>query len=158
MISDRASFRRDPGRAFRRTRLTDGAGNVQEPRTRACSSGCDMTGDEDDERPLPEWDTRLAASLIGKYVIAGFIHLEPDGTTVRKRVQVHGVITDAAPETGFILSLRGERAGETMTLPPNPRAFTKASPGRYRLTGTGEVVWDPDYMSLWTVKAQPTLH
>jgi hypothetical protein len=110
--------------------------------------------DQDENPPPPEWDTRLAASLLGKYVIAGFIHLAPDGTTVKERVQVHGVITDAAPATGFVLSLRGDRAGETMTLPPNLKAFAKASPGRYRLTGTGEVVWDPDFMSLWTVPAR----
>lgn len=116
-----------------------------------------MPGDGDDAGHSPDWDTRLAAALIGKYVIAAFIHLEPDGTTVRERRQVHGVITDAMPDIGFVLSLRGERAGETMTLPPNTRAFTKATPGRYRLTGTGEVVWDPDYTSLWTVTT-PMLH
>jgi hypothetical protein len=117
-----------------------------------------MSEDEDERidesAAFPEWDTRLAASLLGKYVIAGFIHLAPDGTTVKERVQVHGVITDAAPATGFVLSLRGDRVGETMTLPPNLRAFAKAGPGRYRLTGTGEVVWDPDYTSLWTVTAR----
>jgi hypothetical protein len=116
-----------------------------------------MPQDEDDIRFGPDWDTRIAAALIGKYVIAGFIHLEPDGTTVKQRTQVHGVITDAAPATGFVLSLRGERAGETLTLPPNTRAFTKASPGRYRLACTGETVWDPDYTSLWAITT-PVLH
>lgn len=110
-----------------------------------------MPEDKDDHEPRPEWDTGFAAALVGKYVIAGFIHLEPDGTTVRGRIQVHGVITDVAPATGFVLSLRGERVGETLTLPPDTRAFTKAGPGRYRLKGTNEVVWDPDYTSLWTV-------
>jgi len=116
-----------------------------------------MPDDEDDNRYRADWDTGLAAALVGKYIIAAFIHLEPDGTTVKERTQVHGVITDALPGTGFVLSLRGERAGETITLPPSTRAFNKATPGRYRLTGTGEVVWDPDYTSLWTITT-PMLH
>lgn len=117
-----------------------------------------MADDPDgDSRYGPRWDAALAAALVGKYVIAGFMHLEPDGTKVRERVQVHGVITDAGPETGFVLSLRGRRAGESLTLPPNTQAFAKASPGCYRLNSTGEVVWDPDYTSLWTVTT-PRLH
>jgi hypothetical protein len=116
-----------------------------------------MTDDDDDASQGPAWDTALAVSLVGKYVIAGFIYLASDGATVRERVQVHGIITDVAAGTGFILSLRGKRLGETMTLPPNTRAFVKASPGRYRLKGTDEVVYDPDYTSLWTITA-PVLH
>lgn len=116
-----------------------------------------MTDDEDDASQGPAWDAALAAALVGKYVIAGFIYLASDGATVRERVQVHGIITDVAASTGFVLSLKGERDGETMTLPPNTRAFVPASPGRYRLKGTGEVVYDPDYTSLWTITA-PVLH
>jgi hypothetical protein len=117
-----------------------------------------MTDDEEDDvRQGPAWDAALAASLLGKYVIAGFIYLASDGLTVRERVQVHGIITDVAAGIGFVLSLKGEREGETMTLPPNTRAFARASPGRYRLKGTGEAVYDPDYTSLWTVIA-PVLH
>ncbi len=116
-----------------------------------------MAEDDDDASEGPAWDAVLAKSLIGKYVIAGFIYLASDGATVRERVQVHGVITGVAAATGFELSLKGERVGETMTLPPNTRAFVKASPGRYRLKGTGEVVYDPDYTSLWTITA-PVLH
>ncbi len=116
-----------------------------------------MTDDEDEAREAPVWDTHFAAALIGKYVIAGFVYLASDGATVRERVQVHGVITDVAAATGFVLSLRGKRVGETMTLPPDTRAFVKASPGRYRLKGTDELVYDPDYTSLWTITA-PVLH
>jgi len=114
--------------------------------------------DEDDDAGLGlAWDPVLAAALVGKYVIAGFIYLEADGRTVRERVQVHGVITGGAETTGFVLSLRGKRVGETMTLPPDTRAFARASPGRYRLKGSDEVVRDPDYTSLWTITA-PVLH
>ncbi|WP_026606853.1 hypothetical protein [Methylocapsa acidiphila] len=116
-----------------------------------------MNDDEDEPSEGPGWDPALARKLVGKYVIAGFIYLEPDGATVRERVQVHGVIVEAAAPSGFVLSLRGKRAGETMTLPPDTRAFVKAGPGKYRLKGTNELVRDPDYTSLWTITA-PILH
>jgi hypothetical protein len=116
-----------------------------------------MTDEDDDSSSDSPWDPAMAAALVGKYVIAGFLYLASDGRTVRERVQVHGVITDVAPGSGFVLSLRGKRVGETLTLPPDTRAFVKASPGRYRLKGADEVVYDPDYTSLWTITT-PVLH
>lgn len=112
-----------------------------------------MTDENNDESSRPAWDAALAAALLGKYVIVGLMYLEADGATVRERVQAHGVVINAAT-TGFVLSLKGQRMGETMTLPPNTRAFVKASPGRYRLIATGEVVYNPDYTSLWTFPAR----
>ncbi|WP_034996468.1 hypothetical protein [Beijerinckia mobilis] len=114
--------------------------------------------DEADEENTPlEWDDGLAAELIGKYVIAGFVHLERDGISVREKVQVHGVILDANREEGFQLALRGEGEGQTMLLPANTNAFVKAKPGRYRLKGSNERVINPDYIGLWTIKT-PVLH
>ena len=112
-----------------------------------------MKDSEDDEELGAGWNTKEAAALLGKYVIAAFIHVLPDGT-VRERSQVHGVIVDAEPSTGFVLSLRGKRLGETMTLPPNASAFIRADSGNYRLKSTNELVIDPDYTSLWTVTEQ----
>jgi hypothetical protein len=40
-------------------------------------------------------------------------------------------------------------------LPPDTRAFQKASPGEYRLKSTGEVVADPDYTAMWTLRSPP---
>ncbi|HYP57366.1 MAG TPA: hypothetical protein VEQ35_03670 [Beijerinckia sp.] len=113
--------------------------------------------DDDTDAPTTEWDEALAASLIGKYVIAGFIYLERDGISVRERVQVHGIVVDATRGEGFTLSLKGKRLGETLTLPPNTNAFIKADAGKYRLKGTNELVYDPDYTSLWTIN-MPVLH
>lgn len=108
----------------------------------------------DDEHSSSDWDEVLASKLIGKYVIAGFIYLASDGISVEKRMQVHGIILDANPEEGFTLSLKGKRLGETMQLPANTSAFIEASRGRYRLKGTDELVYDPDYTSLWTITAR----
>jgi len=111
----------------------------------------DFGKDVDEQPQASEWDQAFAANLIGKHIIAGFIYLGSDGVTVEKRVQVHGIIRDASPENGFTLELKGERAGETMTLPANTGAFFKADPGRYRLKDTNERVQNPDYTSLWTI-------
>jgi hypothetical protein len=110
--------------------------------------------DFDDEPTLFEWDEALASKLIGKHVIAGFVYLASDGISIEKRMQVHGVILDADPETGFTLSLKGKRLGETMMLPASTSGFVEASHGRYRLKGTDELVYDPDYTSLWTITAR----
>jgi hypothetical protein len=114
--------------------------------------GCDVA-DDFDESGGNDWDTALAASFLGKYVIAGFIYIDAEGNPSREPFQLHGVIVDAAPGTGFTLSLRGKRLGETVTLPAKLDAFVPASPGRYRLKSTNEVVYDPDYTSLWTMPA-----
>ncbi len=111
----------------------------------------DFGKDVDEQPQASEWDPVFAAHLIGKYVIAGIVYLAGDGVTVEKRVQVHGIIREASLENGFTLELKGERAGETMVLPANTKAFFKADPGRYRLKESNERVQNPDYTSLWTI-------
>jgi hypothetical protein len=111
----------------------------------------DFDKDVDEQAAASEWDAAVAENLIGKYVIAGIVYVASDGVTVEKRVQVHGIIVEASHENGFTLELKGERAGEKMTLPADTRAFFKADPGRYRLKDSNERVQNPDYTSLWTI-------
>jgi hypothetical protein len=33
--------------------------------------------------------------------------------------------------------------------------ISEGSPGEYRLKSTGEVVADPDYMAMWTLRSPP---
>jgi hypothetical protein len=101
--------------------------------------------------PEAEWDFDFARRLMGKYIMASFSYLKPDGVTVREHEQVHGVVIDATRDEGFTLALRGARKGETIVLPPNPSAFVKLAPGNYRLSSTNERVVNPDYTSLWRV-------
>jgi hypothetical protein len=101
--------------------------------------------------PESEWDFDFARRLMGKYVMASFSYLKPDGVTVREHEQVHGIVIDATRDEGFTLALRGSRKGETIVLPPNPSAFVKLAPGNYRLSSTNERVVNPDYTSLWKV-------
>ena len=102
----------------------------------------------DDDRP--QYDSSLAAELIGKTVLVGVTVNDKRGD-LKRYEQFYGVITTAEPATGFTIELQGSRAGETKCLPPATGAFFKAPPGTYNLRSTGECVVDPDYTSTWTL-------
>jgi hypothetical protein len=108
--------------------------------------------DEWDEADQPNWDAERAAWLVGKYVLAGITRLAADGKTVISMDQFHGVIECVVQNVGVTISCRGERDGETITLPPATEAFEDARPGDYRLRSTGETISDPDVTTSWTIK------
>jgi hypothetical protein len=104
-----------------------------------------MAMKHDDKR---DWDASLADEMIGAVVVVGITYDEPEGP---RMVQFYGVIEAAAPEAGVMVRLSGSREGERCRLPPDLRAFARASPGEYRLRSTGEIVADPDYLCTWRV-------
>ena len=61
-------------------------------------------------------------------------------------IEIAGVVTEVDPLVTIALAGR-----EPFTLPPDPEAFEAAEPGQYRLRTTGEVVTDPDFLTIWTV-------
>ncbi len=88
---------------------------------------------------------RRVAPLLGKRALVGITYVERDG---ERRIQLHGVITRAVENEGIYL-----RCGEDeLALPPEPAAFRPAAPGRYTLKATDEVVEDPDFTAVWTVR------
>lgn len=97
----------------------------------------------------PEWDDDLGAALINAVVLIGITRLNGDEAT---QEQFFGTIEKADPQ-GILLMLGGLRAGEQYRLPPDPRAFTQADPGVYRLRSTGEVLENPDFIATWTITA-----
>jgi hypothetical protein len=48
-----------------------------------------------------------------------------------------------------------DREGTQVVLPADEAAYEVAVPGTYRLTGTGEEVIDPDYVTTWTLLQSP---
>ena len=66
-------------------------------------------------------------------------------------VQLHGIIQRVSRE-GLVVALKGAREGETWTMPPSLTALHAADPGEYRLKSSGEVVVDPDFTAVWTIK------
>jgi hypothetical protein len=98
----------------------------------------------------PEWDQDGADFLIGKYVLVGITCVAADGN-VTSQEQLHGRVTKAEQTVGITIACEGARAGETFVLPPDPKSFHPAGPGRYALRSTGEVVENPDMTTSWTI-------
>jgi hypothetical protein len=104
--------------------------------------------------PKP-WNQEVADAAIGKTVLVGVTYLSPDGETVARQVQYHGVIIRADRAFGVEIQCDGEKRGEVKKLPPDMTTFTSAKAGEYHLRSTGEVVVDPDFISSWTVTTKP---
>lgn len=107
--------------------------------------------DDIDERPV--WDATLAESVVGKVVLVGLTYLEADGRLIEQQ-QFFGTVVSADSRKGILLSLKGQRAGEQFSLPPDTRAIDIAPAGEYRLRGTREVVTDPDYTVIFSIAKQ----
>ena len=90
-----------------------------------------------------------AEELIGKHVLAGITRIDHTEKVISHQ-QVHRHVT--AIDTCIHIRLA---TGEDYTLPPDPGSFFPAAPGEYRLHSTGEVVTNPDFTSIWTVKSPP---
>ena len=87
--------------------------------------------------------------LLGKYILIAITHVDSLGNKT-DQIECHGFF-DSMDESGIHIRLKD--TGEDFMLPPDLSAFQKAQPGEYRLRTTGEVVINPDYLSVWTVQA-----
>lgn len=99
----------------------------------------------------PAWSPKLAAELVGKRVLVGVMDLAADGTVLGRR-EFHGHAIRADWRAGIALRLAGDHAGAEVVLPPDTSAFHPATPGEYRLGGTGDVGPCPDYVATWYVR------
>lgn len=97
-------------------------------------------------------DEELAASFIGRYVLAGLTYVSASGEETLK--QVHGRVLRINPREGVVISLAN---GDEFSLPPDLSGYSAADPGEYTLSTTGEVVTDPDLLCTWVVNA-PVKH
>lgn len=95
----------------------------------------------------PSFDEEEAKAFIGKHLLVGITHrnLNEEITGIE---QFHGEIVRASRNEGIILRLS---SGKERWVPPDLSRLEPASPGNYKLKGTGEVVVDPDLLSTWTV-------
>jgi hypothetical protein len=67
---------------------------------------------------------------------------------LKSRMQWFGTISEFSRASGIRVKLRD--SNEPCCLPPDDRGIRKAPPGTYRLSATGTVVVDPDYLATWT--------
>lgn len=87
-------------------------------------------------------------SYLNKTVLVGADFVDDNDEVVDRR-QFVGVIEEVDEETGIRLRLRN---GETLTLPPYLNALQPAQPGEYTLQSTLEIVRDPDFLAVWTIR------
>jgi hypothetical protein len=99
---------------------------------------------EEQHSQPPCFTEHEAAELVGKYILIGVRYFNSKGEQL-KSDQMHGVVSSASPH-GVQVSLRGTRSGENFSLPPDPRFFETASPGKYTLRSTGEVIENPEVL------------
>jgi len=98
----------------------------------------------------PHFDPEKAAALVGAYVIVGITYNDHNDKELSQE-QFHGVVMEAHPERGITIGLKGVRAGETFTLPPDLDTFKKAGTGTYRFRTTGEEIVAPDFLTTWVM-------
>jgi hypothetical protein len=97
-----------------------------------------------------EFDSAAADIYLGKYILIGVTYMNSAGH-VEDSVQMHGVV-ESASRDGIKVSLKGERDGQSWTMPADPSAISPAQPGRYQLPETGEIVENPDFICTWMVQ------
>ena len=102
--------------------------------------------DNDADAPKPAWEPLFGEQMIGCTVLIGLTYCDAAGV-VQRQEQLHGMVVEADPRTGFRIRLGGSREGDSYHLPPHPSAFQRAQAGRYELSETGEVIVDPDYLT-----------
>ena len=100
-----------------------------------------------------ELDSAATDIYVGKYILVGVTYVDAAGQ-VENSVQMHGVIESASQE-GITITLKGERQGQSWTMPADLSAISPAQPGRYELPETGEIVENPDFICTWMVQNPP---
>lgn len=99
-------------------------------------------------KPEPDYTEEELQALIGKRLLVGITHYNSENTVVSLE-QFHGVISRIGLNEGIVIKLNG--LSEERTIPPDFSCLEMARPGQYRLTNSGEVVEDPDYIATWNV-------
>lgn len=102
-----------------------------------------------DEKLNNGFDERKIDSLLNKHLIIGLTILDHEENLIEQQ-QIHGDIIRINIHEGVVVRLSG--TNEEYTLPPDLNAIRKAPPGEYRFRSTGEIVVNPDFMTMWTIK------
>lgn len=106
-----------------------------------------------DREKRPVWNLALASQLPGKLVLVGLTGFGVDGELIDQQ-QCYGRVQSVDERSGILLNLEGRRAGEQYNLPPDMRSVFVAEPGEYRSRSTGELVVDPDFTVVFSLRKQ----
>ena len=83
-------------------------------------------------------------NFVGKTFLVGITDYNSNGSAV-SQTQFCGTV-EAVFQNGILLHLPD---GSTYMLPPDLSSTSPAQPGSYRLSSTGEVIENPNYLSVW---------
>ena len=101
-------------------------------------------------KPMMDVTEEQAAVLIGKRLLVGVAHTNTEGT-ITSREQFHGIVIRANVTEGVVILLNGSSAERAVPLELS--CLQIAHVGQYQLTGTNEIVEDPDYTLKVTLRA-----
>jgi len=107
----------------------------------------------DPDRPAPPRrlirGSEQLSKLVGHRLLVGITYLDREGQFLAAQ-QFCGLVLEV--EDGVVIV---ERPGEPepAVLPADSAAYQPAPAGSYKLSGTGETVVNPDYISTWQVVA-----
>ncbi len=88
----------------------------------------------------------MKEKMIGKSMIVGMTFYDKNDEFVERK-QLWGEIVAIKKNTIFLK----QKNGEEFCIPNDPSAIETAELGEYTLHSTGEVVKDPDYLSIWDI-------
>ena len=91
----------------------------------------------------------MSESIIGKRVLIGAGWVDANDEVVERK-QLFGTIQFVNDEAIGVKLVDGS----TFELPPYVNALQPAEKGEYSLSGTSEVVRDPDYLAIWTFRKE----
>jgi hypothetical protein len=101
---------------------------------------------------MNEIDPALAATMIGKVVLAGMTYLDAEGNALELR-QLAGTVLRINAEEGVVLA--SVVNGDEICLPPMLGHYQRAEPGDYTLRSIDVTISDPDYLCTWDVHLAP---
>lgn len=91
------------------------------------------------------------SDLPGKVMLVGITYYTHDDQFIEQK-RYFGEVVEANDR---LIRIRRDN-GEFFTIPPDLRSTYRAKPGEYRLRSTGEIVVNPDYLSMWNIhKSEP---
>jgi hypothetical protein len=90
--------------------------------------------------------------LVGRRLLVGITYLDGAGLATGTQ-QFCGRVLEVAD--GVVVVERPDSA-QPAVLPADAAAYQPAAAGGYRLSGTGEIVVDPDFVTTWRVGPQPS--
>lgn len=95
------------------------------------------------------WDSDFADDLIGCTLLVGLTFVDHDDQLIRRQ-QIFGTVLSVQESAGIVIR---QNNGEDFTIAPVLEAVEAASPGIYQLADEDDVVEDPDFTALITVRS-----